>query len=195
MPASKGCRCKASLNFRALFSSLGTTWFGSGDQNQLAIYMATESGNALSMSLCDGSKTCQSEGLSYPMLGDLRDLDFKIARFDEMGPTAIWINNSLQNLQMSNNLGVSPDPTFPFSRIATISSNTSEEISVLVYHQITEFVLVEDIWQRANRVWVKNNITIQLCKRDLITLQSSRPATIGNVESGSNKTSLLIYTL
>lgn len=142
---------KLSLIFGAPFSSFA-------NENHLAIYLATESDNALHMSVCDCSEKCIPQILSIQVLGDLRDSDIKIVSFDNFGLTAIW--SSAQKLQMSNSLRSTPEPPFLFSRIAAISSNTSKEYPVMIYHQLTESVLVEEIWENTNRIWLKNNITI-----------------------------------
>lgn len=131
-------------------------------KNQLAILLATESNDALSISSCDGLKSCGAIG-EKSLRGDLTDLDLKVSSFDDIGtsgPTGIWINSSDQNLWMTDGFRESPDPPFPFSRVAAITTNISLEHSVIVYHQISDGVLVEDIWQFANRIWIKSSIPI-----------------------------------
>lgn len=145
-----------SYKFRAPFSSLAY-------KNQLAIYLATESDNALSMLICDGLEICATTGFHFrrPLLGNLRDLDIKIARINIVDPTGIWTNSSAQKLEASDTCRGPPESPFHFSRIAAISSNASMDyFPVMIYHQLTESVLVEEIWHFGNGIWLKNNITI-----------------------------------
>lgn len=93
-------------------------------KNQLAILLATESNDALSISSCDGLKSCGAIG-EKSLRGDLTDLDLKVTSFDDIGtsgPTGIWINSSDQSLWMTDSFRESPDPPFPFSRVAAITS-------------------------------------------------------------------------
>lgn len=94
------------------------------------------------------------------MLDNLRGLDIEILFLPEDYFTAIWTNSSAQKLHILGYFGLSPEPPFPFSRIAAINSNISKEFPVMIYHQLTESVLVEQIWENTNRIWLKNNITI-----------------------------------
>ena len=164
VPYEAGCHCGTPQNFHAPFASLGAPFYESFGlvKNQLAILLATESNDALSISSCDGLKSCGVIG-EKSLRGDLTDLDLKVASFDDIGtsgPTGIWINSSDQSLWMTDSFRESPDPPFPFSRVAAITSNISLEYSVIVYHQISDGVLVENIWQFANRIWIKSSIPI-----------------------------------
>lgn len=144
------------LNFRAPFSS-------SAYEDRLMIYLATKSYYVSRETIYISSESYVLESLSFPMLDDLRGLDIKIIMFPGDSPTVIWTNSSAQKLQMSSHFSLlshAPEPPFPFSRIAAINSNLSKEFPVMIYHQLTESVLVEEIWENTNRIWLKNNITI-----------------------------------
>lgn len=144
------------LNFRAPFSSFAYA-------GRLAIYLPMKSYYG---SRDNSSESYDFESLSFPMLDDMRGLDemrgldIKIFLFPGEGLTAIWTNSSAQKLQMSSHLKLfsyAPEPPFPFSRIAAINS---KESPAMIYHQLTESVLVEEIWENTNRIWLKDNITI-----------------------------------
>lgn len=66
--------------------------------------------------------------------------------------TGIWINSSDQSLSMLCSFIESPDPPFLFSRIRFISSNTSKEYSIALYHQISDKVLVEDKYMAISKL-------------------------------------------
>lgn len=142
------------LNSGAPFSSLAY-------EDGLAIYLATKSYYDSRETINNSSENYHLESLSFPMLDDLRCLDIKIILLPGEGLTAIWTDSSAQKLQMSSRLlSHAPEPPFPFSRIAAINSNLSKEFPVMIYHQLTESVLVEEIWENTNRIWLKNHITI-----------------------------------
>lgn len=104
---------------------------------------------------------CDSVYPTHDMLAEIRKLDVKLVTIDQTGPTAIWTNSSLQTLSFYPDVFLnSPDPPFPFSKLAAISLNWSKEYAVAVYHQLTDDFLVEDLWQPADFIWVKSNITI-----------------------------------
>lgn len=130
--------------------------------DQLVIYLATKSYDGL-FDATYSSSDYHLMILSFQMLGDLTGLDINIISFPGESLIAIWTNSSAQKLQMLSHfshLSHAPEPPFPFSRIATINSNLSKEFPVMIYHQLTESVLVEEIWENTNRIWLKNNITI-----------------------------------
>lgn len=72
--------------------------------------------------------------------GNLRELDFRLLKFDTVGYNfAIWINSSLQcPLISSYDHAESQESLFPFSRIVAFSLKTPKEYSVAFYHQMNE---------------------------------------------------------
>lgn len=165
---------KRSFNFAApiSFSSLG----GIYQNDVLVVYLAVESKeksvNALCRFSCDGLHGCEKLpdcDESYPHYDlpvELRKLDLKIVSKSGSKHTAIWTNSSIQTLSNSASkecfFGSRLDPPFPFSRLAAISLNTSKENGVAVYNQISDDILVENLWQPANFIWVKTKIEIPI---------------------------------
>lgn len=141
-------------------------------RDEITIIMSDkfQAADRLKMWSCDALPKCMSRG-TVVNAGYSRELDLKLARFHSEGEiSGVWINSSHQLLTMgfSTLFGFGldvvekPEPPFPFSRIAAISSNTSKEYSVALYRQINEDVLAEALWQPANGIWVSRNITIPI---------------------------------
>ena len=165
---------KRSFNFAApiSFSSLG----GIYQNDVLVVYLAVESKdksvNALCRFHCDGLHGCENFpncDESYPQHNlpvELRKLDLKIVSKGGSEHTAIWTNSSIQTLSDSASpkcfFGSRLDPPFPFSRLAAISLKTSKEYGVAVYNQVTDDILVENLWQPGNLIWVKTKIEIPI---------------------------------
>lgn len=143
------------INFGASFSTLTPS------DDELQIFLATESNDALIRLWCSNNTSpCTSFAQFYlHLLGDLKELYFKLACFIDGYPSIFWINSSSLHIHEYMTLS-SPGPPFPFNRMAAISSSTSKEYSVVLYHQITNDVLIENKWSNVARVWLKSNITI-----------------------------------
>lgn len=165
---------KRSFNFAApiSFSSLG----GIYQNDVLVVYLAVESkdksGNPLCRLYCDGLHgyenipDCNESYPQHDLPVELRKLDLKIVSKSGSEHTAIWTNISIQTLSNSATpecfFGSRLDPPFPFSRLAAISLNPSKEYGVAVYNQIADDILVENLWQPANLIWVKTRIEIPI---------------------------------
>lgn len=109
---------------------------------------------------------------------ELRKLDLKIVSKKGVGTgrssehtAAIWTNSSIQTLSNSARpkcfFGSRLDPPFPFGRLAAISllntpSDQGEYGGVAVFNQITDDILVENLWQPGNLIWVKTKIEIPI---------------------------------
>lgn len=145
---------KEPLNFGAPFSSFD-------DLHDVYIVLPTISNDALVTLSSKVNDTIRViSGSQNPISSNhFRELDLKYAKFDDC-PRIIWINSSSNSLAMSVKNTDSPDPPFPFSRLAVINLGSSKEYTAAVYHQITNDALVENLWSRGSRIWIKSNITI-----------------------------------
>lgn len=122
------CDCGTPLNFRAPFSGLGVSIDIGVNMTveMLAVVLSAEPNDALRIPVCDGVNSCKVLSKTS-LLGDLRELDLKLFQSSNLGPTGIWINSSDHILGVANGPSLDPpDPPFPFSRLAVLSSAISE---------------------------------------------------------------------
>lgn len=174
------------------FSSLGRGIYPANDVLVVYLAVESSSkGNKKSLNALCRFDYCDDDGIgrrgcenfppncdeeSYPQHDlpvELRKLDLKIVSKGGGGSsehTAIWTNTSIQTLSNSASpkcfFGSRLDPPFPFSRLAAISLiNTPKEENgggVAVYNQISDDILLENLWQPGNNIWVKTKIEIPI---------------------------------
>ncbi len=73
----------------------------------------------------------------------------------------MWFNQSTLQVASENSIIPAPKIQFPFLRIAGTSINTTATVSsTYLYHQLSDTVFAEHLWDGTSGFWVSNNISI-----------------------------------
>ncbi|KAL8899409.1 MAG: hypothetical protein Q9207_006215 [Kuettlingeria erythrocarpa] len=95
-----------------------------------------------------------------PTLGPLGSSD--IVYIDNGRQGVAWFNQSKLQIDASQAGPPIPKTPFPFLRIAaTYSNSTGLNGIAYLYHQLSDTILAEEVWDSTSGFWITNNITIE----------------------------------
>lgn len=73
-----------------------------------------------------------------------------------------WFNQSTLQIDGGGSPGTPlPRSQFPFPRIAGTTNNSTARVGITyLYHQLSDRILAQEVWDGTSGFWITNNITI-----------------------------------
>ncbi|KAL9601999.1 MAG: hypothetical protein Q9219_002107 [cf. Caloplaca sp. 3 TL-2023] len=139
----------------------------------LACYVDNEPGTAstqytallnFNIDVPTGNLTASSSGFGDVEARPYTEPSNEIGIFGREGEVVherMWINQSILRIYedtMRTDTPKSPETPFPFNRLTTLYLNSTKE--TYIYHQISDTVIAEELWDEVNKSWFTKNITI-----------------------------------